>query len=388
MTIIKYLIIVILLIVSKNSFATEGDNKFISGKIKTEFFFVDNYTSNNKKNIYKDYYNRTKLSLRANITDQLSLNSVIKSSKMKQNLENEMRDKSLTGSGTRSFENHGAYLEKLYLKYSTNNLDLFAGKKTLNFGNAWKKSQYMWILNKSLEYYQFNEKFALGGVLKGGREDGNGKYLLTLGSYFNDDKYSDNSRITKREYIGNNTTKSGDDKSLFASYYAALDISYDFGNDEKLTYHFGYVKSAIADRGYDVERLEVSDQKSYVANINYQIPVTKNILPKIFIEYVFLDNYGGSNLKNSHLLTKYITLNLYQNYHLTYTIFKVKHFEIGTNNIDKDIDEISLGYKFNKNNILNGLSTRIGYNREVINKKTSNEETESAILYLKYEYKF
>ena len=30
---------------------------------------------------------------------------------MKQNLENEMRDKSLTGSGTRSFENHGAYLE-------------------------------------------------------------------------------------------------------------------------------------------------------------------------------------------------------------------------------------------------------------------------------------
>ena len=93
MTIIKYLIIVILLIVSKNSFATEGDNKFISGKIKTEFFFVDNYTSNNKKNIYKDYYNMTKLSLRANITDQLSLNSVIKSSKMKQNLENEMRDK-------------------------------------------------------------------------------------------------------------------------------------------------------------------------------------------------------------------------------------------------------------------------------------------------------
>lgn len=388
MKIIKYLIIVILLIVSKNSFATEGGNKIISGKIKTEFFFVDNYSSNNKKNIYKDYYNRTKLSLRANITDQLSLNSVIKSSQMRQNSENEMRDKSLTGSGTRSFENHGVYLERLYLKYSANNLDLFAGKKTLNFGNAWKRSKYMWILNKSSEYYRFNEKFALGAALKGGREDGNGKYILTLGSYFNDDKYSDNSLITKREYIGNNTTKSGDDKSLFASYYAALDISYDFGNDEKLTYHFGYVKSAIADGGYDVERSEVSDQKSYVANINYQIPVTKNILPKIFIEYVFLDNYGGSNLKNSHLLTKYITLNLYQDYYLTYTIFKVKHLEIGTNNIDEDVNEISLGYKFNKNNILNGLSTHIGYNREIIDKKTSNEKTESAILYLKYEYKF
>ena len=59
---------------------------------------------------------------------------------MRQNSEDIKRSSSENGSGTRSFENHGVFLDRLYFKYQKNNFNLFAGKKTLNFGKAWQLS--------------------------------------------------------------------------------------------------------------------------------------------------------------------------------------------------------------------------------------------------------
>jgi hypothetical protein len=376
---------IILIFFSNNIFAEEN---IISGKIRTEIYAVDNYDSNNRQEEYKEYYSKAKLNLRAKLSDNLSLKSVIKTSEMDQNIEEEKRDKANPDARTRSFENEGAYLEKLYLKYQNQNFDFAIGKNTLNFGRAWKRDNYIWILNKASKYYRFNEKFAIESAIKGGSETKNGRYIITLGTYFNDDKYFDNSIITKRDYIDNYTIDVGNDKSLFSSFYTALDVDYDFGNDEFLKYHFAYVKSAVNERQSDIKRSKISDQKSYVANINYQIPISQNIIPKIFLEYAFLDNYKGNNIKDTSILTKYLMFNLYQDYYLTYTRSKVKYIEIANHGIDEIIDEISLGYKFNENSILNGLSTYIGYSKDKIDEKTSNQNIESAIIYLKYEKAF
>ena len=382
----KLYIIILLISISPNILASE--NKSISGKLRTEFFAVDNYNSNNRQEEFKTYYNRTKLSLKAHLTENLSLNNITRISEMRQNSEDIKRSSSENGSGTRSFENHGVFLDRLYFKYQKNNFNLFAGKKTLNFGQAWQRDNYSWIFNKPLQYYRFDEKFALATALKGGKATGNGKYILTFGTYFNDDKYLDNSIITKRDYINNYTLDSGNDKSLLASYYTSLDINYDFGSKELLSYHFAYVKSAINERRSNLERSQISDQKSYNANIKYKIPITDNIITKIFIEYAFLDNFRGNNLTDAHLLTRYIALNLYQNYSLTYTIYNVKYLELANNGLDESVNKIFLGYQFNKNHILDGFSTYIGYAREKIDEKITNQETEAAILYLKYEIEF
>lgn len=376
---------IILILISTHSFANDST---ISGKIRTEIYAIDNYNSSNIREEYKEYKSKIKLNLKAKITKKLSLNSVIKTSDMDQYSEDNKRAAAIPNSGTRSFENEGAYLEKLYLKYQYDNLEFSLGKNTLNFGQAWKRSNYIWILNKASKYYRFAEKFSFKTAIMAGDKTKNGQYRLSLSSYFNDDKYLENSLITKREYIDNYTIDAGNDKSLFASYSTALDVNYDFGNQEKLSYHFGYVKSAINDKKSNIVRSKISDQKSYVANINYQIPITENILPRVFIEYAHLDNYKGNKFKDIYLLTKYLMLNLYQNYYLTYTISKVQYQEIGTNGEDEIVNEISFGYKFPKNNILHGLSSYIGYSKDKIDDKLTKEKTESAILYLKYEKEF
>jgi hypothetical protein len=384
MKIIK-IITIILTFLPSHSFTNDN---IISGKIRTEIYAINNYDSNDSQEEYKEYKSKLKLNLKAKITKKLSLNSVIKTSDMDQYSEDTKRAAAIPNSGTRSFENEGAYLEKLYLKYQYDNLEFSLGKNTLNFGQAWKRSNYIWILNKASKYYRFAEKFAFKTAIMSGNENGNGQYKFTLSSYFNDNKYLENSLITKRDYIDNYTINVGNDKSLFASYSSTLDINYNFGNQEKLSYHFGYVKSAINDRQSNIARSKISDQKSYVANINYQIPITENILSRVFIEYAHLDNYKGNKLKDINLLTKYLMLNLYQNYYLTYIISKVQYQEIGTNGEDEIVDEISLGYQFPKNNILHGLSSYIGYSKDKIDNKITKETTESAILYLKYEKKF
>jgi len=384
MKIVK-IITTILTLISVNSFA---NNSILSGKIRTEIYAIDNYNSNNSKKEYREYKSKIKLNLKTKITEKLSLNSVIKTSNMDQYSENNKRSAAIPNSGTRSFENEGAYLEKLYLKYQYDNLEFSLGKNTLNFGQAWKRSNYIWILNKASKYYRFAEKLSFKTAIISGDKTKNGQYKLSLSSYFNDNKYLENSLITKREYIDNYTINVGNDKSLFASYSASLDVNYDFGNQEELSYHFGYVKSAINDKKSNIARSKISDQKSYVANINYQIPITENILPRVFIEYAHLDNYKGNKLKDISLLTKYLMLNLYQDYYLTYIISKVKYQEIGTNGEDEIVNEISLGYKFPKNNILYGLSSYIGYSENKIDNKLTKEKTESAILYLKYEKEF
>lgn len=383
---IKKIIISILIYIihSGNLFAKEN---IISGKVRTEIYAINNYDSNVRQKEFREYYNKTKLSLKANLKNNLSLSSVLKLSEMNQALENLKRDRSVVDSGTRSFENHGAYVEKLFFKYQINSFNFFAGKNTLNFGKAWKRDNYIWILNKASKYYRFNEKIAFGGSIKGGKSTNDGQYILTYGSYFNDNKYLDNSIFTRRDYNDNYTTNVGNDKSLFSSYYSALDIDYDFGNKEVLKYHFGYIKSSINKRKDTIERQKISDQKSYVANVNYQIPITENIIPKIFLEYAILNNYQGNNFKDTSLLTKYIMLNLKHNYYLTYTRSTVKYIEIGKNGKDEIVDEVSFGYKFNTN-IFKGLSTYIGYSKEKIDKKTSKNKTKSTILYLKYENSF
>lgn len=361
-----------------------SENNLISGKLRTELFAINNYNSNNKKEEFKEYESRTKLSINFNISDTLSIKTVTRMSEMRQNLEDNRRDYLDNGSGSRSFENHGIFLDQLYLEYNRNNFGIFAGKNTINFGSAWKRNNNILIINKASKYYRFDEKFSFGTMIKGGNRNSNGEYILTLSSYFNDNKYLDNSIFTKRDYVNRSSINIGDDKSFFASYHAALDINYDFGDNEILTYHFGYIKSAINDRQSNIVRSNIKDQKSYVANIGYQIPITNNIIPKIFIEYAFLDNFEGSKVKTNAILSKYLIINLYQNYYVTYNRTDVKYKELYLNGKDEASDEFSIGYKFNQNSILNGLSVNIGYANDKIDEKINSQRIESAILYLRY----
>lgn len=396
-----YGVILIILSISPSIWA----NDIISGNIRTELFSSNHYRSNDNNQEFHQFYNRTKLSLTAKIIENLELNLAVKMAEIRQ--ENEELQRYNIGSGNRLFENHGIYLDRLYLEYNQNNFQFFAGKNTLNFGQAWKRGDYIWSFEMPAQNYRFSEKITFGTSITAGDAKKNGQYIFTIASYFNDNKYSDNSIITQNdnnnyqfstqnsdvnlmlnEYEDDYTSLVGNDKSFLASYYTILDINYDFRNQEKLSYQFGYIKSGVDTRRSNITRSQIKDQKSFLANINYQYPINLNYIATIFIEYAHLDNYQGDRDRKAKLLTRNINLNFYQNYYLTYAMIEKKYLENGTNGIDRSVGELSAGYKFDKNNILNGLSIFAGLKRDVIDYKYHKINRRTAGLYLRYQYGF
>ncbi len=82
-----------------------------------------------------------------------------------------------------------------------------------------------------------------------------------------------------------------------------MDINYDFGNNEELSYHFSYLKLDVNRKKSTLQQDKIADMKGYTLNMNYKYPILSNNLAEGFVEYVKLDNDEGNKDKNSYFLT-------------------------------------------------------------------------------------
>jgi hypothetical protein len=377
-------IITILLLFSifiKNSLAEDKKRpNIISGLIKSEIFATNYYKSNDNQNEFYESNLKNTLDLFVKISQNLSIKTKVKFSKIRKNSK-------ISNKNYRYFENYGLYLEKLYLTYDYKNISIFTGKDTINFGQAWNTGDYIWALDMSKRYYKFINKFSLGGSISTGSAKDFGKFTLTTGSFFNDEKIN-NSLVTKKDIDHNLQNQAGSDMKLLSSYYAILDINYDFKNNEKLSYHFGHINSSINPRQIYTNSNKAADQKSFIANIKYQYPLSEEFIIIVFLEHALLKNYLGDVNKEHKFLSKRISLDFYKNYHLVYAESSRKYTEIGYNGIDEDMNELSFGYKFNQNHILNGLNIFLGTKKDIIDYKSYRISTKSYGLYARYNYYF
>lgn len=360
----------------------------LSGFVSNKIYYNDTYSSNNRQNEYSDTYLNTRVGLNLQIYKNLFVKSVIRLERALQASEDVRRSQLSTGGGDKSFENEGAYLGELVLNYNYQNFSALAGKFTANFGDAWKRGNGIWV-NELARNYEENEKLGLGFIQRAGDKKTIGEYVFGLSAFTNDRKNFDNSIITKRDSATKSQGLPGDTRNL-QSYVASMDIYYDFTQKETLSYHFAYSNLAVDERQNtsNIPAL-LGDQKSLAVNMNYAYPVSDKFLVNGFIEYVNVKNLGGNTLASDNFLTINLTSYIFNDFSLTLARATEKQKSFGTNGVDKYIDEISFGYKFDSlNPILKGFSMAAGYNQRETDDRTNPVTMRSAGFLLKHKMEF
>jgi hypothetical protein len=364
-----------------------AQDKIVSGEFETEFF--DNYTydSNNKKNEFNENYLRSRLHLKVNFTDKLSLTSRIRLRESNPTSEATQRSTSPKGGGSKSFEDEVLFLQRLHLNYDYKNGTFVAGKFATKFAQSYQRKDNIWLFEKARARYMQNEKLGFANYLKAGNEKENGHYVLGLATFTNDSKSLDNSTITKESTATKVTGRPGDKRGL-KSYIASMDINYDFGAQEKLSYHISYINLAVNENLSPVSKEKIEDANAYAVNMHYQYPLHKHILGKAFIEYVNFSNNEGNIDQDVDFLTTILTFNLFKDYSITIGKYFEQQTTIGGNGIDNEVKEFNLGYSFNDQSILKGIKIMAGVKHEQTDSKTSKVKNNVAGLLVRYIKKF
>jgi hypothetical protein len=211
----------------------------------------------------------------------------------------------------------------------------------------------------------------------------NGRYVFALSVFTNDSKYTDNSLITDRYSTPKSTATPGDTRNL-NSYIASLDINYDFGNEEKLAYHFSYMNLAVNQNQSSIIPAKIANQKGLALNMDYRYPLTSDIVVNPIIEFVNLANVGGNIDRKANILTTAIDAFLYKNWIASLSNIKRSDLIQGANGLDTSTTELSFGYKFDPESLLQGFDIMAGYKRDTLDNKITPIKTDSIGVMVRY----
>ncbi|MFT6106123.1 MAG: hypothetical protein ACJA0S_000790 [Rickettsiales bacterium] len=369
-------------------FENVKNDNLINGVLDNRIYYEDNFDSDNRKNQHRDAHLNSRLNVNLKISKNFSLSTIAEFDQSKQQSEDNRRNQLITGGGDQSFENEGLFVDELVLNYNHKNLSFMAGKFTANFGDAWIYDNAIWV-NQIAQRYRQDEKLGLGFAGRAGNRKTFGEYVFGFSAFTNDRKNLDNSTITKRDGTPKKDGEVGDTRSL-KSYVLSTDIHYDFGNDEKLSYHFSYLNLDINERQNQSNiPSKINDQKAYAVNMKYDYPLGKNFLLKSFVEYVAIDNLGGNVEKDSKTLTINFTAQIYKDFFMTLARAKEKELEVNNSGLGRSINEISFGYDFdNLNQLLEGLSLSIGYKENKIDSRISSVTDKSFGFLVRHKIEF
>lgn len=369
-----------------------GSDEVFSGFINSRLYYNDTYQSNKRASEFKETFVASRMGLGLQLYPNLFLKSVLILEKMPQASETARRSQLPSGGGDRSFENEGAFLDELVLNYNYKRFSVLAGKFTPNFGDAWRRSNGIWV-NELARTYEYDEKLGAGVIQRAGNKNTIGEYVFGFSAFTNDRKNFDNSIITKRDSESKSDGVVGDTRSL-QSYVASMDIFYEFAgekkSEEKLSYHFAYSNLAVNER-QNTSNIPafLGDQKSVAVNMHYEHPFSDNFLLDSLVEYVNIKNLDGNILASENLLTINLTGYVYSDVYLTLARATDQRKEFGTNGLDSYINEISLGYKLEKLHPTLKYSTiSVGYNQRQIDDKIDPINSRAWGLMIKHKIDF
>ncbi|MBM3579461.1 MAG: hypothetical protein FJX34_01655 [Alphaproteobacteria bacterium] len=342
----------------------------ITNRLIAEAEFDDNYQATNKQNKFRDTSGAVRYYTNFHLDKHLSINSFIALGRLDNLGSQQQSAVSSSGGGSRSFDNTGAYFQELNLSTNHEKYSLIAGKFNLNFGNAWRWDRGLWI-HQIANNYRYIERLGFSGVYRLGNAQKTGQYNFSLSSFTNDRKNLDNSVLVNRDSTHKTDGTPGDTRSL-SSYNASLNINFDFGPKEKLSYNFSYIDLVVNKRASPVAATKVADQKGFVVGMNYTLPWQENLDFDFLIEYASMKNLGGnSDITESYFTTNLIT-RLHQNWSMLLGTSQRKREVLFDNGTNQNLSEVSLGYDFDKTKFFDRLTLQAGYrfmrtdNKEVL----------------------
>ena len=289
-------------LVAENESDILSQETFLKPKLRNKLVydlnFNDEYQATNRKDEYKEIHSNGYLTSSFQFHKNIAVNSFLKLERSTQSSETNRRNTLNNGGGDRSFENEGIAIEELNITYDGKKNAVILGKFDLNFGTAWRWDRGIWA-HKIAQNYRQQEKLGLSGLYRAGDIEKTGSYIFGYSLFTNDRKNLDNAMITGRDSNSKSDSAPGSERSL-ESYLASVDIKFDFGKFEKLSYHFAYINAAVNAKTSAVTANKIDDEKGYVLGMNYHVPLSTNlfsekILLDWMVEYVSLKNIDGNS---------------------------------------------------------------------------------------------
>ncbi|MCE3254736.1 MAG: hypothetical protein K0R25_230 [Rickettsiaceae bacterium] len=367
----------------------QQNEKLVSGMLINRLYYNDSRSSNGiSRNEYEDVFLRGRYGVNFNLGHGFNVKAVSRLETNFDSMSEQRRAQIPSGSNGRILQNEALLLDEMVLGYDYKNFSALVGKFDVNFGDAWRSDNGIWANEIAKSSYEQNYKMGLGAIQRFGDRKDVGEYVFGVSAFTNDRKNFDNSLISSNDQVLKSAGNPGDTRSL-DSYVASADIYYDFGEREKLSYHFSYANLAINERQNKTNSADkINDEQSFALNMNYLKPLAENLSVKGFVEYVKTDNLGGDIDKSA----SFLTLNLTTYFHdvfLTLARSKKTEYGAGAKSLNDYINEISIGYKFdNLCPKLKGLSVMGGYNHKKDEERTSLTSTEGFGFMLRHKIEF
>lgn len=369
----------------RGDFHLVSEDKFkinLNNRIVFDTNFDHNYQSTDRKDESTDARFNGRFFSTLNLTPNFFINSFLRFERVANSGKSAIRRSAPDGGGDRSFDDQGLFIEELVLVFNQEKYSLVAGKYTLNYGKGWLQGRGIWNHEFSLDYRQ-RDALGVGGVYHVGDRRTVGEYNFGFNLYTKDRKSLDNSLISRRDSSSKSDATPGDTRNL-GSFLGTLDVKFDFGEKEKLSYHFAYNNLAVSERSSSVSATKVEDQKGFLANIRYQYPISENFDLDGMIEYTKINNLNGdSDIHQKYLIASLVT-RFHDNWNVTIGTSNLQNIEIDKNGFDQNQSELSFGYDFDKTIFFDRLTLQAGYKNLRTNNKTSVDSQNSYGILARY----
>lgn len=377
----RYFLFLLSIFFASKAFCAEVKDFTISGRIVSDLRFED-HSSQNSREDYDETYVKARLITNLNLKHGFAINSQVFLNRFDGASGLARRQNSSDGGGDRFMENMGLILREINVSHSGENHVIAAGKFNLNFGEAWAFNNGIWLRDLANNNYREQEKIGIRGNYSVGDLKKTGRYNFGFTAFTNDRKNFDNAAINGRDSFSKSDARPGDTRSL-ESYLTTLNVNFDFGEKEKLSYHFGYMNLAVDGKNSQLASEKIADQKNWVANMNYLHPY-KNLALNWFVEFAEIKNLDG----NSDLSEKYLTASLDTIFNKNWSILigrsKRQNMQIGALGFDQTLSEASVKYQFAGNKFFDLLTLQVGHEWFRNDYKTSHENQKSLGLLVRY----
>jgi len=339
-----------------------ADNYFVNPKINSNL--VVDLISHKSKNDLNNKREFNQTLVRGRFFNDLHLNkNIILKSQILLNQFNHQQPNQIS-----FLDKEGLVLQEINLNYedkinNLTNYSLVLGKVNMDFGQGWAWNRGIWSDELSREYRQF-EKIVVGSSISRGSKRDIGRYDLSFNFFKNDRKYLDNSVFAERISYNKQDQIPGDE-NLFKSFNVNLKVDFDFSekkyNQEELHYKFGYLKSAVNKRIYNINKANPKDQSSWLAGLDYKRSLNEKISIDFLTEYVAVENFNGDADVSQQYFINNLIAKYNKNINITVSNSNKRQKKLNNYKSEQNLIEFSTGYEFSKNNVFDSLLLQIGY---------------------------
>jgi len=249
--------------------ADGGAYPSLTGEVTIEVQNDGAFSSDDPANELNDLYNTTEAALALNFNEALSIQTT---SVLESVLD--------PGPGEdRFFEDHGAYMEEVYLQFEAEGFRVFGGKFDAAFGTAWDAGPGIWGADFA-EDYELVERIGGGGAFTFGGGD-SGKHTVTAAAFFVDTSALSESIITNRGRTRIGAGGASNTESL-ESFSIALD-SEEIPGLPDTTFHAAFRHQA-AGRG------DFADENGFVFGVQKTFELEGEQSLETILEGAYFDN--------------------------------------------------------------------------------------------------